>query len=316
VGRNPCERCGNLGRNNMARDWESTFREWSKPSSDTEEQKCSNTERMIRAAIAECPDLSKRNIEVFAQGSYKNNTNVRQDSDVDICVRCNDVFFYDFPPDGTITKASAGFSDADYEYSRFKNEVEAALVKKFGRDMVTRGNKAFDVHATSYRVDADVVPTFEHRRYYRDYRGQITYHRGTELRPDKGGRIINWPEQNYSNGVDKNKATTGRFKFITRVIKRLRNEMESNNILEAKPIPSFLIECLVWNTPNDRFGYSQYSSDVQNMLAHTFNETLAYEKCKEWGEVNELKYLFIGQAWTWEQAHTFLGVAWDYVGFK
>jgi hypothetical protein len=301
----------------MTRDWESTFRAWSKPSSDTEEEKCNNTEKMIRAAISESPALSKRNIEVFAQGSYKNNTNVRQDSDVDICVRCNDVFFYDFPSDGSIAKSDVGFSYADYEYSRFKDEVEAALIAKFGRSMVARGNKAFDVHATSYRVDADVVPTFEHRRYYRDYRGQIKYHRGTELRPDNGGRIINWPEQNYSNGVDKNKATGGRYKFITRAIKRLRNEMDENNVSAAKPIPSYLIECLVWNTPNDGFGHSDYTSDVRYVLAHTFNETLTFDKCQEWGEVNELKYLFrTSQPWTWQQAHSFSGVAWDYVGFK
>ena len=49
----------------MARDWEYTFRSWSKPSSDTEEEKYTNTERMIRAAIAASPELSKRNIEVL-----------------------------------------------------------------------------------------------------------------------------------------------------------------------------------------------------------------------------------------------------------
>lgn len=300
----------------MERDWESIFRLWSKPSSDTEEEKCTNTEKMIRAAISESSDLSKRDIEVFAQGSYKNNTNVRQDSDVDICIRCNDVFFFGPPENEKIEKAIAGYGDGSYAYAPFKNEVEAALVAKFGRKMVNRGNKAFDIHASSYRVDADVVPTFEHRRFYTDYSGQIKYHRGTELRPDNGGRIINWPEQNYSNGVDKNKATGGRYKFITRVIKRLRNEMDENNIAAAKLIPSFLVECLVWNTPNDGLGYAEYSSDVRNVLAHTFNETLTYEKCKEWGEVNELKYLFIGQAWTWQQAHEFLGAAWDYIGFK
>lgn len=301
----------------MARDWESTFRSWSKPSSDTEEEKYSNTERMIRATIAASPELSKRNIEVFTQGSYKNNTNVRQDSDVDICVCCRDVFYDDLPSDGSITKESMNFTSSDYEYSRFKNEVEAALVTKFGRNMVTRGKKAFDVHATTYRVDADVVPTFEHRRYYKNYAGQIRFHRGTELHPDNGGKIINWPEQHYANGVEKNKNTLGRYKFITRAIKRLRNEMDENNIASAKPIPSYLIECLVWNTPKDGFGHTEYTADVRHVLAHTFNETSSSERCKEWGEVNELKYLFrTSQPWTLEQAHSFLGAAWDYIGFK
>ncbi len=302
----------------MVRDWESTFRGWSKPSSDTEQQKCDHAEKKaIKAAISESPELANRTIDIFPQGSYRNNTNVRLDSDVDICVVCRDVFFYDLPFDGSITKENATIQDASYGYSTFKNEVETALVRKFGRNMVKRGKKAFDVHENSYRVDADVVACFEHRRYYRDYYGQIVFHCGTELHPDNGGRIINWPEQHYENGVTKNKATSGRFKFITRVIKRLRNEMDENGIAAAKPIPSYLIECLVWNTPKELFGHLEYTDDVRSMLAHTFNETLTKEQCKEWGEVNELKYLFwIGQPWTWLQAHSFLGAAWDYIGFE
>ena len=238
----------------MARDWESTFREWSKPSSATEQQKSDNAEKAIKAAIAESPELSKRNVIVFPQGSYRNNTNVRQDSDVDICVLCKDVSFYDLPSDESVTKTSAAITDAHYEYSTFKNEVEIALVRKFGRNMVKRENKAFDIHENTYRVDADAVACFLYREYYRYNNGQIRYRQGTELHPDDGGRIINWPDQHYENGVAKNNSTSGRFKFMTRVIKRLRNEMEEKNILEAKPVPSYLIECLLWNTPNNCFG--------------------------------------------------------------
>lgn len=300
----------------MERDWETTFRNWSKPSSDTEQQKSDNAEKAIKAAISESPELSKRHISVFPHGSYRNNTNVRQDSNVDICVLCRDVFFYNFYDD-SVTKESAAIRDASYKYSNYKSEVEAALVKKFGRNMVRRGNKAFDIHENTYRVDADVVECFLHRLYFRDNNGLIQFCEGTELHPDNGGRIINWPDQHYENGVAKNNSTSGRFKFITRVIKRLRNEMEERGISEAKPIPSFLIECLVWNTPNEGFGHAQYTEDVRYVLAHTFNETISYNKCQEWVEVNGRKYLFrINQPWTWEQAHAFLGAAWSYIGFQ
>jgi hypothetical protein len=300
----------------MTRDWESTFREWSKPSSDTEEQKCKNAEKAIKAAIDESPELSKRKITVFPQGSYRNNTNVRQDSDVDICILCKDVFFYEFYDD-TITKESASIQDASYQYSTYKGEVETALVNKFGRNIVKRGNKAFDIHENTYRVDADVVACFLHHLYFRDGNGQIQYIEGAEFHPDNGGRVINWPDQHYENGVAKNNATSGRFKFTTRVIKRLRNEMDEKGILEARPIQSFLIECLVWNTPNNYFGNSEYIANVRNILAYTFNETLTNEKCSKWVEVNGRKYLFhITQPWTRDQVHTFLSAAWNYIGFK
>ena len=52
-----------------------------------------------------------------------------------------------------------------YSYAQFKNDVQTALEDKFGTDGVTRGDKAFDVHANTYRVDADVVPAFAYRLY-------------------------------------------------------------------------------------------------------------------------------------------------------
>lgn len=302
----------------MARDWEQTFRNWSKPSSDTEQEKCENAERMIREAITENQALSKLDVKVFAQGSYKNNTNVRLDSDVDVCVCCYDVLFSDFTFAEGFSKEDVGLTKPPFVYSQFKNEVEKALVAKFGRNGVTRGKKAFDVHENSYRVDADVVACFEHRRYTnRTSDGQYLYDSGTEFPAGGSGRIINWPSQNYANGVAKNQATGSRFKYITRVLKRLRNEMADEGVAAAKPIPSYLIECLVWNVPKDGFGFDEYSDDVRYVLAYTFNETMNGEKCNEWGEVNELKYLFwIGQPWTRTQANAFLDAAWNYVGFQ
>jgi hypothetical protein len=56
----------------MARDWAATFDSWSKPVSDTENEKCERAERMIRDAIARSDALKRRSIRVFTQGSYRN----------------------------------------------------------------------------------------------------------------------------------------------------------------------------------------------------------------------------------------------------
>jgi hypothetical protein len=301
----------------MTKDWESIFRGWSKPVSDTEEEKCANTERMIRDAIDKSSALNKLNIEIFTQGSYKNNTNIRLDSDVDISVLCRDYIFSERPNDGSITQEQTGLLDSDYSYLTFKDEVGAALVGKFGNAMVVRGKKAFDVHASSYRVDADVVPCFEHRRYRRNSLNQIIYYSGVEFRPDDGGSVINWPKQHYENGVQKNKDTGGKFKFTTRILKKLRNEMNDENIIEANNLPSYLIECLVWNVENKYFSSPSYYSNVREILANCFNSTLNDDSCKEWCEVSEMKWLFFySQPWTRQQAHSFLSAAWDYVGFE
>lgn len=307
-----------LLRASRSRDWEATLRDWKKPSSDSEQQRCENAERMIKEAIDESPLLAHRNIKVFPQGSYRNNTNVRQDSDVDICVMCTDSIFADYSMAPGANSQTVGNSPATYRYAQFKDEVEGALVRKFGPKGARRGPKAFDVHENGYRVDADVVACFEHRRYTRrnEY-GRWLYLSGTQFISDEGKAITNWPEQHYANGVGKNNRTGNRFKFLTRALKRLRNEMNEVGIAAAGPIPSYLIECLVWNVPDDYFGGERYVSDMRNVLMHTFNSTLDIQKCREWGEVNELKYLFHAmQPWTMKQAHDFVSAAWDYVGYE
>jgi len=95
-----------------------------------------------------------------------------------------------------VPKSSFGLVDATYMYAEFKNDVEHALKAYLGADAVSRGKKAFDLHANTYRVDADVVPTFEHRRYSVE-NGVYRYVAGTELHPDGGAKIVNWPHQNY-----------------------------------------------------------------------------------------------------------------------
>ena len=294
------------------RDWENIFSSWAKPPGKTEQERCENAETAIGNAITKSDKLNKRSIKVFTQGSYRNNTNVRKDSDVDIGVLCYDTFSHNPLPEG-LTEASLGLNPATYHYEQFKNDVEEALVAHFGRPAVKRGNKAFDVHETSYHVEADVAPFFEHRRYGTDGR----YLSGVELRPDNGGRVINWPEQHYDNGVHKNTTTHKRFKALVRILKSLCNQMSKEGIAAAQPILGFLVECLVWNVPNHQFGHSTYTSDVRACLAYLFNNTMTGEECSEWGEVSELKYLFpASQKWTRQQAHSFLSAAWDYVGFE
>jgi hypothetical protein len=112
----------------MSRDWETTFSSWGAPPSDTEQTKCDNAERAIRKAINASAKLSAQPIEVFTQGSYANRTNVRQDSDVDICVLYTGAFFPDYSMSQGLNGAVLGYSDATYPYPDFKNDVETALV--------------------------------------------------------------------------------------------------------------------------------------------------------------------------------------------
>lgn len=294
----------------MSRDWEAQFREWAKPPGKTEQDRCDNAASTIRNAIKASDKLRTRGVSIFAQGSYRNNTNVRKDSDVDIGILCTDIFFHDPLPEGW-TQERLGFSDATYHYDQYKNEVEEALVNYFGRSAVKRGNKAFDVHETSYHVEADVAAFFEHRRY----QANGTYLEGVELRTDKENRrVINWPEQHYENGVSKNKTTSTRFKSIVRVLKSISNEMTGQGV-GAADIPGFFLECLTYNIPNDRFGNYTYTADVKAALVFIYENTNTLDSCAKWVEASGLKWLFHEtQKWTRQQANAFTYAAWNYDG--
>lgn len=293
-----------------ARDWESTFNSWAQPPGTTEQERCANAERAIREAIAASDKLNRRDIKVFVQGSYRNRVNVRQESDVDIGVLCRDTFFFDLPEGRT--REEFGITPASYHYDRFKNEVEEALVARFGHAAVHRGNKAFDVRANSYRVDADVAPFFE----YRQYTASGSKHEGVKLLPDNGGEVVNWPEQHYANGVAKNDRTSRACKGIVRIMKRLCLEMREAGIPVAEETCGFLLECLAYNVPDADFGGYTWHDRVHAVLAHLFNNTRSDADCAKWVEVSELKWLFYGQKWTWQQAHDWTAQAWEYVGYE
>jgi len=296
---------------------ENLFSSWAQGPGVTEAEKCENSERAIKKAIAADNKLSSLDITVFAQGSYKSRTNITQDSDVDVCIRYNEAFF-DHYPEG---KTREDFDNvvSSLGFNEFKDMVGKALTSYFGVSAVGRGNKAFDVHENTYRIDADVVPTFEYRYYTEGLSldGTYEYLSGVGFIPDKGNRIINWPDQNYENGVRRNDETGRRYKRVIRILKNLRNAMQEDKVAEADNMASFLIESLVWNAPQEAFQHDTYTDDVRYVVANIFNRTRSDNKCSEWREVNEIKYLFRpSQAWTREQANRFLEAAWNYIGFK
>jgi hypothetical protein len=295
-------------------DWESTFTSWAKGPRTTEQTKCENAETAIRKAVAAHEKLSSMDITVFAQGSYRNRTNVRQNSDVDICIRLNSTFFTDYPTG--MTRQDFGHVAGSISFADFKSLVQKALEDYFGKASVNRGDKAFNIHANTYRIDADVVTTLEHRWYVKRSDGSHYYLSGIGFDCDSGKRIVNWPNQHYDNGLEKHEKTSRRYRKIIRVLKRLRDKMQEEGI-EGADIASCLIESLVWNVPDEGFGHDTFRADVRHVLAYLFNNTRKDADCSDWLEVSKLKYLFRpSQPWTREQAHKFISAAWDYIGFE
>lgn len=306
----------------MSRDWESSFAFWAQSPSKTEQERCERVIAAIRTAISRSPKLQARKILVFTQGSFRNRVNVRQDSDVDVGVMLYEYFLSEYPAGKG--HADYGNHGVDYTFAQFKNELEEALVAYFGRHAVTRGKKAFDIKASASKVEADVVPVWEFRRYW-EYG---SYRAGVALIPDNSNRRIeNYPERlvdywphtplHYENGVSKNTVTQRRFKGMVRILKKLRIELEDAGNAAAETVPGYLAECLVWNAPDWCFEHYTWEDRVQSVLRFLWQNTKDHSLCAEWCEVDAIKYLFHSwQPWTRDQAHAFINVVWDYVGVK
>ena len=203
-----------------------------------------------------------RGFEIFLQGSYGNDTNVRgSESDIDVVICLTDVFNSDIsgldPADKQAYEANR--SPASYGYSEFKVEVLAWLRENFGNG-VTPGKKAIAVPGNGNRRDADVLACIEHHRYT-SYRSALTnrHHVGINFISRDGDRIINFPKQHKQNCTSKHQATSSRFKSNVRVLKNLRNAMVNDGNLRKGVAPSYFLEGMLWNVPNQNFvaGYQQ-----------------------------------------------------------
>ena len=294
----------------MAPEWEEVFNLWAESPGTAEQQRSENAVREVRTAIGKSTALRMRGIRTFVQGSYRNRVTVRRDSDVDVGVMCHDAFLPQYPRG--MTHADFGNSDSQYSFSQFKDELEWALVSHFGRTSVVRGNKSLTVRENGYRVEADVAPFFEFRKYERNK----SYVAGVALFTDKGIRIENFPERlldswpsiplHYENGVAKNRETSRRFKGVVRILKRLRNNIAESGNHTVQTVPGYLIECLTWNVPNQVFFSDSLCARVQAVLAYIWRNTREDSLCNSWREVDNIKNLFQpAQPWTREAAHAF-----------
>ncbi|WP_027383998.1 nucleotidyltransferase domain-containing protein [Epilithonimonas caeni] len=299
----------------MAKYSEDTLTSWTKPPSETEQTKLENSERMVREAINDDPKLKTKSTETFGQGSYANDTNVKLNSDIDINVRYTGGFYFELPENTTETDIGLDkLGSTAYTFKEFKDDVENALVRKFGRSEVVRNDKCITIKENTYRIQTDVVPTWNYRRYNKNG----TFVLGAKFFPDNSAwGIVNFPKQHIENAINKNSNTSRRFKRLTRLHRKVRYKMIDDGIKVSDNITSFLLECLVWNTPNQIMNeYDSWTERLKQSIIYIYQQTTEDSTCKEWGEVSELLYLFYsGRKWSRSDVNEYMVQLWNYLEF-
>ena len=268
--------------------------------SRNESEKLDRSEVMVRDAIKGSKFESI--VDIFGKGSYKNNTNVRLNSDMDICVVYTPTFKYNIPQGDTPQEHNITPVVDPYTFSMFKLELTELMKEKFGKDNVSTKNKCIHIKENTYHSEIDVVPSWYFRKYKYKY-VPLIYTEGIVLWSERFEKVINYPIQHYNNGVNKNDRTRRRYKRLVRIIKNLKCEMEESGYYDNPNITSFLIESLVYNMPDSKFllenEYYDWNDIVKNFLIFIFGSTKEERNdCERWIEVSEQLPLMWNHKWT------------------
>jgi hypothetical protein len=153
-------------------------------------------------------------------------------------------------------------SCATYAYDTFKSDVVKALKQAFGDANAEEGPKAVWIKPTPSRRSADVIVTTQYRRYYsfksiysQNYTEGICFWSGYT-------QIVDYPKQHSANCTTKHQATNGWFKPMVRILKNMRTWMVDDALIADGIAPSYFLEGLLYNVPNDKFGSSYVDTFV------------------------------------------------------
>jgi hypothetical protein len=265
---------------------------------------------MVKAATDGWAAFDDCGLTVYAKGSYANNTNVRTDSDVDIAVQCREALYYEEHAPGA-HPAGTPYTGT-WTPAKLRAELGNALRAKFGNTVDSSGSTAFRVNSSSARVDADVVPCFD----FRDYFSPTSFRDGAKVFTKTVSSFENYPMQQITNGTAKNKRTNLAYKKTVRILKRVENAMYTDSY--HRVVPSFFVECLVYNCPDYVFTRADWTARVKGVLYHVWDklqgEAEPSAQSDRWLEVNEAKYLFhSGQDWNRKDGRDFANAAWNYL---
>lgn len=226
-----------------------------------------DTYAAVKAVLehADAPFRS-RQPRVFLQGSYGNDTNVRTESDVDIVIRMDSVFYYDISALGADDHKAftRNHPPSEYRLQEFKAEVIQWLVANYSSD-VEVGNKAVTIAARGNRRKADVLISAKHKRfYYAGFMGTDSVE-GVNFLTRNGQWIVNYPQLHSTNLTTRHQATNNWLKPTARILKNMRSRATEAGILSTGVAPSYFIEGLLYNVPVHLFGKS-YADTVWNCV--------------------------------------------------
>ncbi|MGE0128960.1 MAG: nucleotidyltransferase [Blastocatellales bacterium] len=236
---------------------------------------------------------------VYLQGSYPNSTNTRGNSDVDVVAEMDCVYYSNLTE---LDKPKVGWTPGRYEFADFRPHVIKALKSYYGERLIDdSGGKAIKVLASSGRLNADIVPCVQYKRY--DENLQVIGEGITFWNQRTGEQIINYPKLHIRNGEQKNSAerTKGGYKPSLRMFKNARSVIAEGSEELKKKYPSYFVECLFSNVPDSVY-LSSYQYTFESGVAY-LSEALKNGNAATFVTQSGHHWLFGNQSVQWSQDH-------------
>ena len=233
------------------------------------QQKSIRTHQAIRNVLANHRWPTGMTYDFYLQGSYRNDTNLPGDSDVDVVLEMKSAFQHDlislFP--NLRTRLSSSFQPATHSWNDFRREALLALQRGFGTDLVGQGNKSIKLNGASRRLAADIVVCMEYRKYI----SPSAYVEGIAFQAQQNKHwVVNYPKLHHDNGASKGGRTRDRYKRTVRMFKSARNHLETTGQISSNLAPSYFLECLLYNAPDS--AYQDRYQDTYCSLVNWMNQ--------------------------------------------
>lgn len=260
-------------------------------------QKDVDTYDYVEGLFQGCQFNGSRDFEIYLQGSVANCTNIRADGDIDIVFQHSGIFYYSY-------NYGDYNSPSSYNSTQLRDGIKSVLkgynIKYQDKDKCIKLN----LKGEGWQ-DVDLIPCF----LYKFHLNRFNYLEGIRMETLNGNAIINYPKLHQTNGERKNDRAPD-YKSIVRIFKNIKKRLVEEGWCEEKLAPSYFIECLLYNVPDEAFNENTYTSELNNCFSCLRGRSLGHYKCQ-----NEIDDLFGNESTQWDESscQVFLDKAWSYL---
>ena len=252
----------------------------------------------LKSFLEENIDEKEYDVKIYLQGSYKNNTNIEKQSDVDIIIELKNFFNHNINERPVVEqkKFYSKYKNSNKKLLYFNNHIKKLLDES--KYSYIEKNKCIKI-ISGTPLNADLVICNTYLKYF-----QYPHAYGGIMFFDGEKSITSFPKLHSGYLRNKN-LNQENFKPTVRIFKNFKLELIEKKLIEEKSISSYHIESLLYNVPSAYFNSSNVEERIGQILIYLFKN---YDLCKNFKTPCKQNFLFgeTEDKWSIIEAYEFL----------